>query len=116
MALAGDASIYVAVWVTGLLKLVGAGLALALVRPWGRRLPRRWVTVLGWVATIFLTLYGGVLVIADALAASGAVKPSQPIAWKPLLWHLWVWDMSFFVWGLLFAVALWGLRRSAAER
>lgn len=112
MALAGDTSIYVAVWVTGLLKMVGAVLALALVQPWGRRLPRRLVALLGWVAAIFLTLYGGLLVLGDALVAVGVVKQSQPIVWKPLWWHLWVWDMSFFIWGLLFAVALWSFRRS----
>jgi hypothetical protein len=106
MALAGDTSIYVAVWATGLLKLVGAALALAMVRSWGRRRPRRPVSALGWTATVLTTAYGGFLVAADALAATGAIKPSTPIAWKPLLWHLWVWDMSFLIWGLLFAVAL----------
>ena len=111
MALAGDTSIFIAVWATGLLKVAGAVLALALVRPWGRRLPRRPVTLLGWFAAILLTLYGGLLVLGDALAASGVLKSSKPIDWKPLLWHLWVWDMSFFIWGLLFAVALWRFRR-----
>jgi len=56
MARAGDPSIYVVVWVTGLLRLAGAALALALVRPRGRRLPRRPVTVLGWAAAVLLTL------------------------------------------------------------
>lgn len=117
MALAGDTSIILLVWITGLLKLVGAGLALALVRPWGRALPRKPLTILGWAAAIFLSLYGGLLVIGDALAAAGVIVPSQPIAWTPLLWHLWFWDMSFFIWGLLFAAVLPGFRRSArAER
>jgi hypothetical protein len=39
-ALAGDPALLAAAWVTGALKLVGAALALALVRPWGHRLPR----------------------------------------------------------------------------
>ncbi len=100
------------VWVTGLLKLACAALALALGRPRGRRLPRRPVTVLGWAAAVLLTLYGGILVVTDALAASGLIKPSQPITWKPLPWHLWVWDMSFFIWGIQLAVALRQFRRS----
>jgi hypothetical protein len=110
-ALAGDTAIYVAVWITGILKLVGAGLALALVRPWGRRLPRRPVTLLAWFAAVGLTLYGGLLVVSNALAATHVIKPSTPIEWKPLWWHLWVWDMSFFVWGILFAIALRQFRR-----
>jgi len=106
-----SASILVAVWVTGLLKLVGAVLALALVRPWGSKLPRRLVTLLGWTAAVLLTLYGGTLVAADALAVTGAIKPRTPIARVPLLWHLWVWDMSFLIWGLLFASAAWCFTR-----
>jgi Protein of unknown function (DUF3995) len=106
-----SAGIFVAVWVTGLLKLVGAVLALALVRPWGSKLPRRLVALLSWTAAVLLTLYGGTLVAADALAATGAIKPRTPIARVPLLWHLWVWDMSFLIWGLLFASAAWYFTR-----
>jgi hypothetical protein len=28
-----------------------------------------------------------------------------------LRWHLWVWDMSFLIWGLLFASAAWYFTR-----
>lgn len=110
-ALAGDTAIYVAVWVTGALKLVGAVLALALVRPWGQRLPRRVVLLFAWVAAVGLTLYGGVLEVTNTLAATHVVKPSTPIEWKALWWHLWVWDLSFFIWGILFAAALPRFRR-----
>jgi hypothetical protein len=111
-ALAGDPAIYAAVWVTGVLKVVGAVLALALVRPWARRLPRRAVLLLGWVAAVGTTLYGGVLELTNALAITHVLKPSTPIEWKPLWWHFGVWDLSFFVWGLLFALALREFRRS----
>ncbi|OIV37492.1 hypothetical protein BIV57_10965 [Mangrovactinospora gilvigrisea] len=105
-ALAGDAAIYAAVWITGVLKLLGAGLALALVRPWGRRMPRWSVLVPAWIAAVGLTLYGGLLEVTNLLAATHAVTPAQPVEWKPLWWHLYLWDLSFLVWGLLFAVAL----------
>jgi hypothetical protein len=114
-ALAGDPAIYAAVWVTGVLKVVGAVLALALVRPWGRRLPRRPVLVLAWIAAVGTMLYGGVLELTNALAITHVVKPSTPIEWKPLWWHLGVWDLSFFVWGVLFAVALREFRRAGAD-
>jgi hypothetical protein len=110
-AQAGDTLIYLAAWATGVLKVVGAALALALVRPWGARLPRRAVAVLGWIAAVVTSVYGAVLVTAGALVATGVVTPSTPVAWKPLLWHLWVWDLSFLIWGVLFFVALWGFLR-----
>lgn len=109
-ALAGDTAVYAAVWATGFLKLVGAALALALVRPWGRRLPRRPLVFVAATAAVLLTLYGGLLEVGNALVATHVLKTSQPIEWKPLWWHLWVWDMSFLVWGILFALALAGFR------
>ncbi len=106
----------VAVLVTGLLKILGAALALALVSNWGTRLPPRPVTVLGWVAAGVLTLYGGVNVLGEALTASGLVKPTGPVDWKPLLWHLYVWDMSFLIWGILFSLAAWHFTTTIRRR
>ncbi|HEX2682079.1 MAG TPA: DUF3995 domain-containing protein [Candidatus Acidoferrales bacterium] len=101
----------VAVWITGFLKVFGALLALVLVARWGRRLPRRPIAALGWGGAAFLTLYGGINVGAEALTASGVVKPSDSVDWKPLLWHLYVWDMSFLIWGILFGLAAWQFTR-----
>jgi hypothetical protein len=115
LARAHDRTILIAVWVTGFLKVLVAQLALALAGAWAARLPRRPVIVLGWVAAVSLTLYGGTLVVPEALVAIGAIKPTQPVEWKPLLWHLYVWDMSFLVWGLLFGVATWHFSRTASE-
>src|SRR5512132_298029 len=42
----------------GVLKVAGAVLALALVRPWGRRVPRRLLGRVAWAASVVLTLYG----------------------------------------------------------
>jgi hypothetical protein len=46
----------------GVLKLAGALLALALVRPWGRVLPCRLLLGAAWAASAVLTGYGGLLV------------------------------------------------------
>ena len=100
-------TLFVAVWVTGFLKVLGAVLALALVTSWGTRLPRRPLALLGSAAAVILSLYGGVNVFFEALVVSGALKPSEPVDWKPLLWHLYLWDMSFLVWGILFGLATW---------
>jgi uncharacterized protein DUF3995 len=115
LARAHDRTSLIAVWVTGFVKVAVALLALALAGTWAARLPRRPVTVLGWVAATFLTLYGGILVVAEALVAIGAITPAQPVDWKPLLWHLYVWDMSFLVWGILFGVATWHFSRTASD-
>jgi len=68
--------------------------------------------VLGWGAAAVLTLYGGLLVAGEALVAVGLVRPAH-VDWKPLLWHLYVWDMSFLLWGVLFALAAWRCTRMA---
>jgi len=97
---------HAALWITGFMKVLGAVLALALVQPWGWRLPRPLLLVLGWGAAAVLTLYGGVNVAGEALTASGLIRPGT-VDWKSLLWHLYVWDMSFLVWGVLFGLAAW---------
>ena len=116
MSPAQKAVLIVAVWVTGFLKVFGALLALALVTRWGTRLPPRPMAVLGWAAAGLLTLYGGVNVFAEALTTSGVVKPSGPVDWKPLLWHRYVWDMSFLIWGILFGLAAWHFTRNIRAR
>ena len=113
---AQKAELILAVWVTGFLKVFGALLALALVSKLGTRLPPRPIAVLGWAAAGLLTLYGGVNVVAEALTASGVVKPTQSVEWRPLLWHLYVWDMSFLIWGILFGLAALHFTRSIRAR
>jgi hypothetical protein len=112
LALAHDRTLLVAVWVIGFLKILASLLALALAGTWAARLPRRPITLLGWAAAASLTLYGGILVVPEALVTIGAIKPAQPVDWKPLLWHLYVWDLSFLVWGILFSIATWRFSRS----
>jgi hypothetical protein len=55
----------------GVLKVAGGVLALALVRPWGRRVPRRLLGGVAWAASVVLTLYGGLLVAVGALVLAG---------------------------------------------
>jgi hypothetical protein len=114
LAMSHDPAIFAAVWLTGILKVGGAILALALVQPWGQRLPRRPLLLLGWAAAAVLTLYGGTLVTGEALVASRLVRPGT-VEWKPLLWHLYLWDMSFLIWGVLFALATWQCTRTASR-
>ena len=86
------------------LKVAGGLLALALVRPWGRAIPRRWLLICSAGASAVLIGYGGLIVAAGALALSGTVHTGSADR-TALRWHVAVWDMWFLVWGLLLAVA-----------
>ena len=82
-------------------------LALALVRPWGRRVPRRLLGGVAWAASVVLTLYGGLLVAVGASVLAGVIRPAGPVDRTALRWHVLLWDLWFLVWGLLLGVAAW---------
>lgn len=93
------------VWLTVVLKLVGAVLGLALVQPWGRRVPRWMLLTASWTATVVLVLYGGLLVVGQALIALGVLPRGEPFDPVAFYWHLFVWDPWFLLWGLLLGAA-----------
>jgi hypothetical protein len=88
--------------VTVVAKLAAGGLALFLADSRARRW--RSLTSLGLVGGRVLALYGGVLVIAGALALTGIVYSSGSDEYA-LRWHVFVWDAWFFVWGVALALA-----------
>jgi hypothetical protein len=107
----GGAVVLVGV-VTVLLKVAGGVLSLALVRPWGLRLPQRPLRWLALVGGGLLALYGGANVLLGGLALRGAFgPPADPVA---LRWHVGVWDLWFLLWGVLLLAAARG--RRAADR
>ncbi len=61
--------------------------------------------MLGRVGTVALSAYGGILIAVQASVALHLVVPDTPPNWTALLWHLFVWDMSFLVWGILLGLA-----------
>jgi hypothetical protein len=100
----------------GVLKVAGALLALALVRPWGRPIPRRLLLGAAWAASTVLTVYGGLLVAVGALVLTGLVSPSGPVDRTALRWHVLLWDLWFLVWGLVLGVAAWHYGRESPSR
>jgi Protein of unknown function (DUF3995) len=94
-------------------KLAGAGLAVALVHPAGRRLPQRPLWGLAAVATGLLILYGGALVVTGALVLLGVIDPAGPVDRTALRWHVLVWDAWFLLWGLLLGLTALSHRRDA---
>lgn len=97
-------------------KVLGGVLALALVRPWGRAVPRRWLLTVSAGASVLLVVYGGLNVLAGALVLSGVIRPSAGADRTALRWHVGVWDMWFLVWGILLAVATVSYRRRTGRR
>jgi hypothetical protein len=97
-------------------KLVGGVLALALVRPWGRAVRRRWLLILSAGVSMLLVAYGGLNVLLGALVLSGAIHPAGSVNRTALRWHVGVWDLWFLVWGILLALATVGYARRTASR
>jgi hypothetical protein len=62
-----------------LAKVIGGLLALALVRPWGRVVPRGWLLLGSAAASVLLVVYGGLNVLLGALVLSGVIHPRE--AW-----------------------------------
>jgi hypothetical protein len=98
------------------LKVAGGLLALALVRPWGRVVPRRWLLRGSAAASVLLVAYGGLNVLAGVLVLSGVIHPEGSVDRTALRWHAGVWDLWFLVWGILLALATIGCWQRTAHR
>ena len=116
MARARDPGIVAIVLVTAFLKVAYGLLALALVRPFGRALPRWALLAAAWAGAGLLSAYGGLLVAVQALVAAGIVGVAEPADRRALLWHLFVWDPWFLVMGLLLGVAVWHYQRGTRRQ
>lgn len=109
----GALPVLVALAVT-LAKVAGGLLALALVRPWGRVVPRGWLLIGSAGASVLLVVYGGLNVLLGGLVLSGVIHPAGGVDRTALRWHVGVWDMWFLVWGILLALAAAGYWRRPA--
>ena len=98
-----------------LAKVAGGLLALALVRSWGRVVPRRWLLAGSAVASALLVVYGGLNVLLGTLVLSGVIHPTGGVDRTALRWHVGVWDLWFLAWGILLALATAACWRRAAN-
>jgi len=100
-----------ALWVIVALKLVGAIAPLVLVGVGRNRLPPwtrgRRARVLGWIAALGLSFYGGVLTMVGLLVELDVIAAAKDADEHALAWHTYVWDPWFALWGITFAVAMW---------
>jgi hypothetical protein len=99
-------------WTTGALKAIAGLLALALVRPSGRLLPR-WIPLTGvWVAGIGMLLYGGANLAVRAVMAAGLLATPASMYSDAARWHLVLWDPWWVLGGALFVAAAWSSTRN----
>ncbi|GAB2959445.1 hypothetical protein GCM10027280_55240 [Micromonospora polyrhachis] len=108
-------------WLLAGAAVVGVIVALATVRPWGTRVPRRLLLTIAWTLATFMiarsigALGGGF--VGDILLLTG-VRPASvehaELAHMLARWDLLLWSPFFLLWGLCWAAAGW--RLSTASR
>ena len=102
-------------WTSGALKAIAGLLALALVRPWGRLLPR-WVPLTAtWVAGVGMLLYGAANLAVRAAMAAGLLATPGSMHSDAARWHLLLWDPWWVLGGVLFVLAAWSSRRRGSH-
>lgn len=107
----------VILWLTGALKLVVGGLALALTQPWGRRIPR-WALLFGaWSAIVVLALYeGAASLVQHALMVTGVIATPSGLGSTAARWHLFLWDPWWLLGGVLVLFAARYYQRTTRSR
>jgi hypothetical protein len=100
-------------WVTNGLKVIAAVLVLALVRPFGERLPRRPIAGLLVIGGVLLVVYETAELVQHLLKAVGAIDRNG-LDDTAVYGHLLLWDPWWILGGVLFALAGWRSRRVRA--
>jgi uncharacterized protein DUF3995 len=112
--LARDPGWIALLWATGALKALGGLLALSLVQPWGRVIPRWMRLAAAWGAGTLIFLYGGAGMVQFALMAAGALSIPASVGATAVRWHLLLWEPWWMLGGLLFMAAAWLAGRRGA--
>ncbi|MFI6790432.1 DUF3995 domain-containing protein [Nonomuraea sp. NPDC050383] len=105
-------------WVLAGAAVVGVIVALATVRPWGARAPRRLLLMVAWTLGILMIARSiGVLgfgFAGDALLLTGVRPPPfehAALARTLARWDLLLWSPFFLLWGMCWATTGWRLSR-----
>ena len=112
----GGAAPLLAALAAAVAKVACGLLALALARPWGRAVRRRWLLIVSAGASMLLVAYGGLNVLLGALVLAGVIHPAGGVDRTALRWHVGAWDLWFLVWGILLTLATVGYARRTANR
>ena len=103
-----------ALWISAILKVFSGFVALALVQPWGRMVPRWILLILVWGAGTLLFVHGGLFFAVGVLALSGTIRVSTPATL--LHWYTFLWGPWWLIGGILFLIAAWSSVRRSPDR
>lgn len=106
LAKSGGAEVELGVWTVAALKVIGSALPVAVGRYWGLGWRARALRVITTVEAAVLVLYGLVLSVVGWAVQAGVVKVGRHPDRRALVWHAFLWDPWFLLWGLLIAAAL----------
>lgn len=117
LARAHDPLLFAGLWITALLKVFGGFVALALVQPWGRRVPSWLLLLLTWGGGTLAFVHGALYLVVGVLALSGAIQVGM--SGTTLYWYTFLWGPWWLLGGILFLLAAWfyvrGLPRTRAN-
>jgi hypothetical protein len=102
-------------WGIVMITILFALLPLALVKPWGRILPRRLLRVPAWVASVGLVLWSLTYFNLRIMLATGRVVSAPEYAEgdaHPAADWGFYWYGLFLVWGLSLGATAWYSRRT----
>lgn len=94
-------------WGVGVVKALGGLVALGLVQPWGRRLPRCLLRAAAWVGGRLALLYGAASLVQHALMLTGVIAAPAGLGRIAARWHLLLWDPWWILGGVLFVATAW---------
>ena len=114
LARAHDPLVYAALWLGALVKVISGVVVLALIQPWGRRIPRWLLLLLAWGAGTLVFVHGGLFLGVGLLAMTGVIRVSTPATL--LHWYTFLWGPWWLLGGSLFLVAAWSAVRRAPHR
>lgn len=107
-------------WLLAGAAVVGVIVALATVRPWGARVPRRLLLAITGTLGVFMIVRSiGVLgfgFVGDVLLLTGVRPPPvehASLARDLARWDLLLWSPFFLLWGVCWATAGWRLGRAS---
>jgi hypothetical protein len=95
------------------LCVVGALLALSLVRPWGRLFPRRLLLTSAWAVCALLIVHSAPTLVQGGLVVTGLRDAELSVLER---WSLFIYEPWFFVGGALYGAAAWGYGRRLSRR
>ena len=110
-----DADFVAVLWATGALKVIAGLIALSLVLPFGRRVPRRLLVVAAWGTAVLLLSYGGLGWLQALSWQTGVTDVPRSVGPEAARWKLSFWDPFWFLGGVLFLLAVLQSRRSGRE-